>query len=404
MKKINLRPLLYAALLLIVTISCKDEVLNKPNVTNTTPPGVVSNVKVVNKNGKALLTYTIPSDQDLAYVKAVYETTPGVVQEVKASYYTNQMELGGYADTLPHIVKLYAVNNSEISSAPISVTVNPLTPAYKMAFKTLTVSPAFGGYTVRCDNPTLENLSIITMVDTLGKGKYIQTIGMDNVYSNAAKIVSVTRSQPAVPRKYGFLIRDRWLNQTDTMFQTITPIFEMMISKKTPAWTNYVLTGDTPPKPGSNTAVSYIYNGNYNNGWSSIYFGDESAAAPTSITLNLGVQHTLSRFQINPYIEIGNAYYVRGNVKNFEIWGSNAPNLSGAFDNTWTLLNTYTVVKPSGGPLGTETAADYAAGHAGWQFDIPEGKGAFQYIRIRNLSNWQGSYFMSISQFTLWGQ
>src|ERR1035437_358952 len=111
MKKINLRPLLYAALLLIVTISCKVEDLNKPNVTNTTPPGVVSNVKVVNKNGKALLTYTLPSDQDLSYVKAVYETTPGVVLEVKASYYTNQMELGGYADTLPHIVKLYAVNN-----------------------------------------------------------------------------------------------------------------------------------------------------------------------------------------------------------------------------------------------------------------------------------------------------
>lgn len=401
MKKINFQPLIYAALLLIVTMSCKVEELNRPSVTNTNPPGVVSNVTVVNQNGKATITYTIPVDADLSYVKAVYESTPGVFLEVKASYYTNTMLLGGYADTLPHIVKLYAVNTSEISSAPVSVTVNPLTPAIKLAFKSLQVKPAFGGFSVVCNNPTKDNLSIITMVDTAGLGVYVQTIGMDNIYSSDLIIKSVTRSQPAVPRKYAFMIRDRWLNQTDTLFQTLTPIFEQQISKTSPSWNNYPLPGDAVAKYGS---VWYIYNGNSHEWWSNLFFGDEAAAAPTTITLNLGAKHKFSRMKVDPYPELGNVTYVRGNMRDFEIWGSNAPSASGAYDASWTLLQSCSVVKPSGGPLGTETAADAAFAYAGWMFDFPEGTGSYQYIRIKSLRNWQGTYFMSLYEFTLWGE
>jgi hypothetical protein len=404
MKKNNFRPLIYAAILLIVAVSCKVDELNKPSITNTTPPGVVSNVTVVNQNGKATLTYTIPKDADLSYVKAVYETKPGVILEVKASYYTNTMVLGGYADTLSHIVKLYAVNTSETISAPISVTVNPLTPAIKLAFRTLVIKPAFGGFSVVCQNPTKDNLSIIALVDTAGKGKYIQTIGMDNIYSSDLVIKKTTRSQPAIQRKYAFMVRDRWLNQTDTLFQDLTPIFEQSILSISPTtFSDGAIPGDTPIKPGSGANLSKIWD-NKAEGWPNLYFGDESAGAPTAITINLNKKHALSRFRIKPYKELGNAYFVRGNLKNFEVYGSNAPGSTGSFtDGTWTLLGSYTSIKPSGGPLGIETAQDLASGDAGWDFDFPDGTGSYQWLRIRCTSNWQGSYFMSISEFYLWG-
>jgi hypothetical protein len=376
-------------------------VLNKPNVTNTNPPGVVSGVTVVNQNGKASLSYTLPSDNDLLYVKAVYEISPGQSREVKASYYTNTLTVDGFGDTLAHTIKLYAVNSSEISSAPVSVIVKPLTPATNLAFRSLQVVATFGGFNITCNNPTLENLVIIPLADTAGNRKWVQTLGMDNIYSNSAIIKSAVRGLPAIKRNYAFLVRDRWLNHSDTLFLSLTPIFEQMLPKSD--WSNYVLPNDVQILYPGSTDVRNIYDGNFNSGWPNVLFTVENAGSPQTVTLDLGKPHIFSRMKMNPFLELGSVYYVRGNLKDFEIWGSNNPNLNGNYDASWTKLTTCNVVKPSGSPSGTETTADYNYGYDGWAFDFPAGLPAYRYVRIRSLSNWSGSYFMSMSEFTLWG-
>ncbi|SEO07671.1 protein of unknown function [Mucilaginibacter gossypiicola] len=393
--------LLAAILLFISGMGCKQELLNKPNVINTNAPGPVTNIKAVNSNGKAVLTYSLPSDNDLSYVRAVYETSPGVKKEVIASHYTNTMTLEGFGDTLAHIVKIYAVNSSEIASTPAEVTVDPLTPAFLLAYRSLKVTVTFGGFNVACNNPTNENLSIVTMVDTLGNGTYVKTTALDNIYSNAAVITGAIRGQPALERKFAFVVRDRWLNHSDTTFVTLKPLFEQKLPKN---WSNFVLPGDATMLNPGQTDVRNIYNGTLNENWPNVMFTVETASTPQMVTLDLGQAHVLSRMSVNPHIEVGNNYYVRGNLKNFEIWGSNNPNISGALDATWTKLGTFTVIKPSGSAYGTETGADQTLAKAGWPFDFSAGFGAYRYIRIRNLQNWQGSYFMSIDEFTLWGQ
>lgn len=400
MKTTRLIFTLYILALLIAAMGCKQDPLNKPNVTNTNPPGVVTNVSVVNSNGNAAITYSLPADKDLLYVKAVYEISPGRTEEVKASNYTNTLTVTGFGDTLAHKVQLYAVNSSEIASAPVTVTVNPLTPAIYLARRSLQVIATFGGFSLTCNNPTQENLAIIPLVDTAGKGKWVQPTGMDNIYSNAPVITGIERGQPAKTRKYAFVVRDRWLNYSDTLFITLTPLFEQLLPKS--AWSNYVLPGDATLLY-SYTNVQQIFDGNFNPGWPNVVFTVESAGSPQMITMDLGSAHVFSRFQINPFLEVGSVYYVRGNQKDFEIWGSNTPNLNGALDATWTKLGTYHVVKPSGSPSGTETAADQAYAKAGWQFDFPVSNQAYRYIRLRSLQNWQGSYFLSMGEFTLWG-
>jgi len=402
MKKTRSLTSIYILLLAVSVIfaGCKQEVVNKPIVSNTNPPGVVSNVSVVNLNGKAKITYSLPGDKDLLYVKAVYNITSGHTEEVKASRYTNNLTVIGFGDTLAHVVKLYAVNSSEVASAPVTVVVNPLTPAINLARRSLKVVATFGGFSLTCNNPTQENLAIIPMVDTTGNGKWVQTLGMDNIYSNAPVINDVRRGQPAISRNYAFVVRDRWLNYSDTLFVTLKPLFEQLLPKS--AWSNYVLPGDATLLY-SYTNVAQIFDGNFHPGWPNVVFTVENAGSPQMITIDLGQAHVFSRFQINPFLEVGSVYYVRGNQKDFEIWGSNNPNLNGALDASWTQLGTYHVVKPSGSPSGTETAADQAYAYNGWQFDFPISSTAYRYIRIRSLQNWQGSYFMSMGEFTLWG-
>lgn len=408
MKLSGCRYFVYFLVAMALLPSCKQEVLNAPNVTNTNPPGVVSNVTVTNLNGKATLTYSLPSNTDLSYVKAVYETSPGVSVEVKASRYTNTMTVDGFGDTLAHPVKLYAVNSSEVASAAVAVTVNPLTPGYILARRSLQIAATFGGFTVLSKNPVMDNLAIIPLVDTAGTGQWVQTVGMDNIYSADTLITGVIRNQPSVQRKYAFTVRDRWMHYSDTMVITLTPWFEQQLDKS--KWSTLVLPNDaTVLNNGGYTWPYYMWDGNFHPGWPATYFTVESAIVPQMVTIDLGAAHTFSRFQVNPYLEVGNFYYVRGNPKDFEVWGSNNPSMSDPVDATntpgasWTKLGTFHVIKPSGSPYQTETAGDQTAAYNGWQFDFPAGIPSYRYIRLRQLSNWQGTYFICISEFTVWG-
>jgi len=398
---------LYIVLFFVAGAGCKRETLNSPAGGDGTAPGVVSGVTVVNQNGKAVLTYSLPASKDLLYVKAVYETSPGVVAEVEASHYTNTMTVDGFGDTLAHTIKLYAVSSSEVMSDPVTVTVNPQTPGYILARRSLQVQATFGGFDLSCTNPVQDNLAIIPLVDTTGDGKWVQTTGMDNVYSKLPIIQSAVRNQPAVTRKYAFTVRDRWLHYSDTLVISLTPLFEQQLDKT--KWSNFVLPNDaTILNNGGMTNVSYIWDNNFHPGWPQCLFTVESATTSQTVTIDLGQAHILSRMQVNPYKEVGNYYYVRGNVKDFEIWGSNSPNLANPepdilSDPSWTKLTTCHVIKPSGSPYQTETTDDQNQAYNGWQFNFPTGLGAYRYLRIRSLSNWQGSFFINIAEFTLWG-
>lgn len=388
--------LIYIPLLFWVYFTgCKREITRVPIDKDTSVPGVVTNVKVVNTNGGATLTYLLPGDKNLLYVKAVYETSKGHMQEVKTSYYTNTMDLSCFGDTLEHTVSLYAVSKSEVASAPVTVTINPLTPPCVLTFRTLKIVPAFGGLNIRATNLAKADLAIVPLVDTLNNGSWAT---LDNIYTADSLINTNIRGLDTVTRKYGFYVRDRCGNRSDTLFLTLSPYFEQKLDKK--LWSEKKLPGDAVTVYG--TAIQAMWNGQDNHGWP-ITFTDESAGGPQTFTIDLGLTSTFSRLKLNSFEDFG-VYFGRGAMKIFQIWGSNNPNPDGSYDASWTKLLDCTVVKPSGSPMGTETGADKAAGLAGFQFDFPSGLPAYRFIRIRNLQNWQGSYFMSIVQFTLWGK
>jgi len=405
MRKLNYY--IYTLCFLSLFIGCGEKQLNKPVAINSNPPGLVSNVKVVNENGKAVITYSLPSDEDLSYIKADYETSPGISTEVLASRHTNTLTVDGFGDTLSHIVKLFSVNSSGVESSAVEVTVNPKTPGYILAARSLKIEPTFGGFTLNCKNPTGDDLAVIPMVDTSGNGNWVQTIGMDNVYSNDTVIAAAIHNQPSVRRKFAFTVRDKWQHYSDTLIVGLTPVFEQKLDKST--WATITLPNDAQILNNGGWCYEYyMWDGNEHPGWPQTYFTVESATTPQTATIDLGSAHTFSRFKINPYLEVGNFYYVRGNPKDFEIWGSNSPDLSDPepdilSDPTWTKLGTFHVVKPSGSPSQTETSADQASAYNGWEFDFPTGLSAYRYIRIRQLSNWQGTYFICISELTLWG-
>lgn len=119
---------------------------------------------------------------------------------------------------------------------------------------------------------------------------------------------------------------------------------------------------------------------------------------PCWFTFDMGVSNSINRFKM---WQANDRLYNQQNVKTFEVWGSNNPNPDGTWD-SWTKLTTCTSIKPSGSPLGTNTAADIAYAKAGEEFVLPAGSPKVRYIRIKCLTNWGNGSFMALEELTFY--
>lgn len=385
------------AFLSLATLNaCKEDKI-KPLSENANAPGTVSNISVVNGPGKAQLSYALPKDQDLLYVKAVYTLTNGKEYEVKSSYYNSSLTVEGFGDTNEHIIKVYAVNRSEVASAPVEVKIKPLENPIWGVFRSLRAIADFGGIKIAASNLNKAELAIEILVQK--EGKYVPSA--KNIYTAAADIDQSIRGLDTVSQKFAVTIRDRWLNYTDTLYTTLKPLYETALSKS--AYRAVILPTDVAQEYTS-TNLTYMWDGNIID-WPRISLTKTTITTPQWVTFDIGAAAALSRIVIwdyPEYLNAGRTYYYGGNIFQFEIWGSNNPPSDGSFNN-WTLLGTYQAKKPSGSAYGIQTSEDYTAANAGFSYSFRVDVPKMRYIRIKNNKNWQGTTFMSVAEVQVYG-
>lgn len=398
MKRIIILSIRLLMLSLIVTFtSCAEDKGPQPLEHNSNPPAEVTNVTIENLPGKVKLTYTLPSDEDLLYVVARYKLENGTPMEVKASYYSNSLLLEGFAGESTSDVKIYAVNRSETESKPIVVTIAPLKAPIFDIFDSLVAQPDFGGIRITADNPTKEEIGILVMQKNI-QGDWVPL--RTSIYTSIDEISKSLRGLEAVPQDFAIVVRDRWLNYTDTLFTTIEPIYETLMPKS--AFVGLKLANDA--KVIGTYPVSNLWNGDVLNYYGS-YFTDRTIDVGNHlVTFDIGAKTKLSRLKIWQFSEpIGGQrlYYYLGAMKKFRIWGSNTLNngdLSG-----WTLLGEYEIKKPSGLPYGQENNDDLLAARDGADYEIGLDKPAVRYLRIECMENWIGGKFMAVSEVNVYG-
>jgi len=381
-------------LIAMIAFGCKEDKL-APLEKSGNPPGTVSNVVVKSGPGKAQLSYTLPDDKDLLYVKAVYALANGTQMEVKSSYYDNTLTVEGFGDTNEHEVKLYAVNRSEVASAPVSVMIKPEENPIWGVFRSLKASPDFGGLKVIANNPALADLAIEILVES--QGKYTPTTR--NIYTSAADIDVSARGMDTIPFNFAITIRDRWLNYSDTLFTTITPFYETAIPKS--GYKAVKLPTDVDLHTA--TALTGLWDGDLD-GWPRVLMTSSAVLTPQWITFDIGKSALLSRIVIWDYPEYlnGRTYFYGGNLLDFEIWGSDNPPSDGSFTN-WVKLGTFRSQKPSKSAYGVNTNDDIAIGQAGLNYTFDLGTPKVRYLRIKSIKNWQGTTFMSIGELQVYG-
>lgn len=373
---------------MLLTDGCKQDVI-APIQNDGIAPGPVSNVKVVNLNGAAEISFSVPSDDDLLYIKAQYTTKKGEVRETKVSYNNNSLIMKGFGDTDAYQVRLYAVDKGENASVPVYVTVNPKTPPMKLVRDGLTVAPDFGGINVNYENKTADDLAIVVLTnDSLG-----HFVPVNTYYTNFKKGEFPTRDLKAVEARFGIFVRDRWGNLSDTLYVKLTPYFEMRLDRR--KMKGLVLPTDAQLGYGGD--LSALFDGSVGDG--TFYHSGDAAKMPQWFTFDMGVTAKISRLV---YYMRQAYYFALHNPREVEIWGSNNPSPDGSFTN-WVLLAKHTQIKPSGLPVGQLSQADTDAALAGESIPIPTTAPKVRYIRFKTLRNWTDGTYVNFNELAVWG-
>lgn len=391
-----LKASMFAIVIASLIISCDENKL-EPLETNATPPGSVENVSVENLPGKAKLTYTLPKNQDLLYVKAEYTLANGRKMEVKSSYYNNSLVVEGFANEEEQVVTLYAVNRSEVVSEPTSVTIKPLESPIWDVYRSLVAEAAFSGVRVTGINEFRHDLSILVM-EKDDQGDWI--INPNSIYTSTDLIKKTIRPLTVEDHNLAITVRDRWQNTTDTLFTTIKPFLELALPKSAYKW--LPLLGDTPTH--ATATPPGMWDGELLN-WPKVFLTKGDEPGQHVVTIDTGVLAKMSRIVIWDYPEYynGRTYYYIGNLKEFEVWGSQSPNPDGSLDASWFKLGEYNATKPSGLPFGQQTDEDYQTAYAGFSWEFEPSVPKVRYLRIKSLKNWAGIGSMAIAEIQVYG-
>ncbi|MFD2162745.1 DUF4959 domain-containing protein [Paradesertivirga mongoliensis] len=385
-------------LALLIGTSCQKEVeFRAPAGSDSSVPSQISNTKAISLPGKVKITYRVPADENLLYVKAEYQLKSGVLYETKSSIYTDTITIEGFADTLEHEVKLYSVSKNEVASAPVIVKVRALEAPFVKVFKSIVIQNAFGGYNLQAQNAAKDNIAILVM-----KRNDFNEFEVDNhksVRTRVEDIISKIRGLDTINQELAVFVKDKWGNSSDTIYTSIKPIFEQEFPAQN--FRGFRLPGDAP-QVYNGARLEYAWDGRLGWPWTSFTHQIDGGPNPHMITFDMGTKGKISRVYIRPFPE-GNRWYYLTTMKRFEIYGSLSPSANGDLDNSWTLLGSFENKKPSGLPYGNDSADDQAIASAGFNYEIDVTKPEARYIRIRCLENFAGGTAQSINEIKIYG-
>jgi hypothetical protein len=390
--------------------SCQEKESNY-YLDDSPAPAPVTIREVVNTHGGAVIRYTIPQDKNLLGVKAVYERN-GEICETKSSMYLDSLVIEGFGDTEIHDVTVYSIGRNEKLSTPVPVKITPLTPIVHSVKVQMT--PSFGGVSLTFENPAKASLAFVLIkMDSKGLWTPLQTF-----YAGAASGRFSQRGLTSDTQKFGLYVRDRWLNLSDTLIETLTPWEEVEIPKNT--FKNAKLPTDSwsPAEGLASYNLEWAWDGIlFSSGWVNVFASTGSSPMPQHFTISLGRKVSLSRLKVNgrdPYDT-----YAGGAVRTFEVWGTDDPPANGSFDN-WHLLGRWELFKPSGygagndvGPISSDDRAYFASG-GDYELEpsdeVPDPFQTITYIRFRTLSTFQSHLTMMntggifLAELTFFGQ
>jgi len=381
---------------LLLFIAC-EEYEHGPISNDPNKPSMVENIVMTPTNGGFDISYDLPKDNDLLYVKAVYITSNGEEAEVKTSKFNNKIQILGFGDTEERTISIYAVDRSANVSDPVHLTGSPLVSPVFIIQQTMNIVADYGGAKFSWVNELKTPIS----VELLGEDKDGDLINYRTVYTEQAALKQSLRGFESVPTLFAAVIRDRYDNFSDTIYantadKLLTPLFEERLDKE--KFLKVILQNDD-----NWDAWEGDYWNLFDDNIKSIVHTQGDHPRPSILTVDLGVNVSLSRFTVYQRASHGTIHaYTHGNPKRYTVYGAKElPGMDGDLKD-WILLRECESTKPSGLPLGQNTDEDIDHFWAGDEYSFEE-QTEIRYFRFVVHETWDGAGYIGFSEMTFWG-
>ncbi len=379
--------------------SCQEEPIGQYPVDDIAPRPI-TDAKVQNTKGGAIISYTLPDDKDLLYVKAVYSLPNGETKVNKTSIFNNSIVIRGFAKSSRTTVQLISVDRSQNESTPIIVEIEPEDSPIFDVFASMNVVASFGGIKITWANEEKEDI----VIGILHKNEENNFVPLDNFYTSIENGVGSVRGLDDTMYEFGIFVRDTYSNHTDTLIKRLTPWREYELNKE--LWREMPLCSSFSLYSANGT-MSRLWDGvTKASAGSQNYYLLRSVNTDIFFTFDLGVNAKFSRFK---FWGRDQWYFNLHCPKEFEIWGTDDPNVANGDPcdwEGWNLLLTGTSTKPSGEEVlsfNQLTSEDIAYAEAGEEYEFPVESPSARYIRFKVVRTWTDSDRFHIAELSFWG-
>jgi hypothetical protein len=379
-----------------ITVSC-----SKKDDGDITPPSVLSVVSVTPTNGGGIISYSLPDDNDILYVKAVYTNTLGVEVNRASSKYNNDIEITGLNQTTPLTIKLYVVDESYNESQAVEVELTPLESFIFLVQESIDITPDLGGAKITWENIESKTVYVYLHIDD-GTEKQIRILS-----SNNAEESIFVRGLESVETTFSTQVEDFDGNQTSLEQKAVlSPLFEQVIDKSSwtlvasqsvngNAWEGATVNfwDDVIDTVGNNSDNSYFMIWRDQNGGSLNW--------PLDIVIDLNKTVKIHRFKVwqrafwyNGPSDVG-YYYQEENMKSFTLFASNDAQI-------WEELGQFDIGDPRDGEGNIPASAMEEAAN-GHDFNLDGVSDEFRYLKFSVTSNYGSEQYVNGSEITLYG-
>ena len=382
----------------ILTSGCESE-----NISDNNPPGDISIVSIEETNGGALISYELPSDSDILYVRAEYVNAQAQKVFRVSSKHKTSLEISGMIDSTPVDVNIKVVDESQNMSEGINISVIPKRSFIFDILENISLVEDLGGVRVSWENVEEKTVFIYLFIELNGIQEF-------RILSSSSRNNSqFVRGLAASPTSFSIKVEDFEGNETPILdIGQYTPLFEEKIAKDT--WTlvdNLSINGnayegstvkfwdDIVDTASTNSDNSYFIINRADNGgvlrW------------PLDIVIDLNKQVKINRFKVwqrafwynAPDDPLEPYYYQAENLRTFDIYVSNDK-----FD--WELLGSFDIGDPmnSEGIIQADKLEEAAMGH---DFILDEISPQFRYLKFSITANFGSDTFVHGSEISLYG-
>jgi len=391
-----MKKLLFLTILFFAASSC-----SKQDDGDTTPPSVLTVNSVTPTNGGGIISYTLPNDDDILYVRAEYTNSNGVDVSRASSSYNNSIEIDGLNQTTALTITLYVVDENYNQSAPIYVELVPLESFIYLVQESIEVNTDLGGFRITWENIQSKTVYVFVHINN-GIEEEIRILSSNNSSESIA-----VRGLPSEEITISTRIEDFDENSTTLEEKgTLTPLFEQVIDKST--WT-LVASQSVNGNAWEGASVNFwddvidTTNNNSDNSYFMIWrdLNGGSLNWPLDLVIDLNKNVKVTRFTVwqRAYWYNGPSdipyYFQEENMKSFTMYASNDAQV-------WEELGQFDIGDPrdSDGNI-PQSALDSAAN--GHEFELDEVSESFRYLKFSVTSNYGSEAYVNGSEITMYG-